>query len=60
MRQSAMVQILNNHFADLEKNELLFAVFNGENEFTQDAYQEVLNFAAFIQTRLDQQRKDSN
>ena len=55
-----MVQILNNHFADLEKNELLFAVFNGENEFTQDAYQEVLNFAAFIQTRLDQQRKDSN
>ena len=43
-----------------QSKELLFAVFNGEKEITQDAYQEVLNFAAFIQTRLDQQRKDSN
>lgn len=43
-----------------QSKELLFAVFNGENEITQDAYQEVLNFAAFIQDRLEQQRKDSN
>ena len=43
-----------------QSKEILFAVFNGEKEITQAAYQEVLNFAAFIQTMLDQQRKDSN
>lgn len=32
-------------------NELLFAVFNGDRELTEEAYQEVLNFAAFIEAR---------